>query len=265
MSRINNVRLPNAISAQYNPEQFNQLVRSVEQIVLQLNSTYNSALDANTAGANAWFNPASGSGFSGLVQGPQFSNGIMLPYAMLMSDQDQASAGATSVNLVTYNKPILTNGIGVESNSRIKVSRPGQYLVTVSVQVTNRDNASGEFELWARSTGQNYPLSNTRFDLAPRKSQSVWSHVVAAIAGIFTVFDPVVEYLEIAWWSDRPGAYLEHYGPGTNPVRPSIPSVILTINFISAPGGTSNNPIAVIPQKGVGATAQVGNVNITVT
>jgi hypothetical protein len=38
MTRIANVRLPNA-SAAYDPSQFNQLVRSLEQIILQLNST----------------------------------------------------------------------------------------------------------------------------------------------------------------------------------------------------------------------------------
>lgn len=265
MSKINNVRLPNAISAQYSPEQFNQLVRSVEQIILQLNTTYGSTFDADNAAAVNWFTGAGGAGFAGPIRGPQYSNGIMLPYAMLMSDQDQVSAGATSQNLVTYNKAVLTNGIEVVNNSRIKVSCSGQYLVTVSLQVSNRDNATGEFELWAKSTGQNFPLSNTRFDLAARKSGTIWSHIVAAVAGIFTVNDPAVEYLEMAWWSDRPGAYLEHYGPGTNPLRPSIPSVILTINFISATGGKSNNPVAVVTPTGVTGTAQPGTVNVTVS
>lgn len=264
MSKINNVRLPNAISAQYSPEQFNQLVRSVEQIILQLNTTYGSSLDANTAAAASWFGGSGAAGFAGGIRGPQYSNGIMLPYAMLMSDEDQTSAGATSENLVSYNKPVLTNGIEVVDNTKIKVSVSGQYLVTVSLQVSNRDNATGEFELWAKSTGQNFPLSNTRFDLPPRKSATIWSHVVAAVAGIFTVNDPAVEYLEMAWWSDLTGAFLEHYGPGTSPLRPSIASVILTINFISATGGKSNNPVAVATPRGVSGSGRVGTVNVTV-
>lgn len=264
MSKINNVRLPNALSVEYSPAQFNQMVRSIEQIVLQLNTTYSSNFDADNAAAASWFGGAGAAGFAGNVRGPQFSNGIMLPYAMLMSDQDQANAGTTSENLVSYNKSILTNGIEVVDNTKIKVSCSGQYLVTVSLQVSNRDNTAGEFELWAKSTGQNFPLSNTRFDLAPRKSAGIWSHVVAAVAGVFTVNDPAVEYLEMAWWSDLPGAYLEHYGPGTNPVRPSIPSVILTINLISATGGSSNNPVARVNARGVSAIGRVGSVNVTV-
>jgi hypothetical protein len=40
MSKILNVRLPNANPREYSPEQFNQLVRSLEQVIFQLNSTY---------------------------------------------------------------------------------------------------------------------------------------------------------------------------------------------------------------------------------
>jgi hypothetical protein len=100
--------------------------------------------------------------------------------------------------------------------------------------VTNRSNTAGEFEVWAKDTGVNYPLSNIRFDVPARKSASIWSHVVPAITGIFTVNDPINSYLEIAWWSDNIDIYLEHYAAGTSPTRPEIPSVILTINFVSA-------------------------------
>lgn len=54
MSKINNVRLPNA-QAQYSPAQFDQLVRSLEQIILQLNSTYTSTVSENKGEAQAWF------------------------------------------------------------------------------------------------------------------------------------------------------------------------------------------------------------------
>ena len=235
MSKIFNVRLPNATTAQYSPEQFNQLVRSVEQIVLQLNTTYGSNLDADAASAASWFKAGGAAGgFAGAIPGFQYSSGILLPHAMLMSDADQTNSGITSENLVTYNTPVITNGITVENKSQIKFERPGNYLVTVSLQVTNRGNTAAEFELWAKNTGTNYPLSNTRFDVPVRKSSTIWSHIVAAVAGIFTVNDPGTEYLEMAWWSDSLDVYLENYGTNTAPVRPAIPSVILTANFISS-------------------------------
>lgn len=237
MSKIFNVRLPDAAASPvYDPQKFNQLVRSLEQIVLQLNSTYNSTIDETNSGSQRWFNGGAGAGggFAGGVRGFQLSNGITLPHAMLLSDVDQANASITGENLITYNNVVASNGIRVENNSRIYVPCSGQYLVTFSLQVSNRDNATHEFEVWAKDTGTNYPLSNTRFDIPARKSASIWSHIVPMVSGIFTVNDPINNYLELAWWSDSLDVFLEHYGPGVSPTRPAIPSVILTINFVSA-------------------------------
>ena len=235
MSKINNVRLPNASTGGYDPAQFNQLVRSLEQIVFQLNNTYTPVTSENTAGAATWMAMGSGAGggFAGGIRGFQNSNGIILPQAMMISDQDQANASITGENLLTF-APAFSNGITVESGSRIKVPCAGQYLVTFTLQVTNRDNAIHEFEVWAKATGVNYPLSNTRFDVPARKGAGNWGHAVPAITGIFTVNDPTNDYLEIAWWADSLNIYLEHYAAGTSPTRPAIPSVILTINFVSA-------------------------------
>ena len=158
---------------------------------------------------------------------------LQVPHAMLMSDQDQANAGTTSENLVTYNVPAITQGIRVENDHEIWFNEPGQYLVTFSFQFTNRGNAPQIIEVWAKDSGANYPLSNTRFDIPARKSLSSWSHVVAAVSGIFTVDDPSAKYLSIAWWSDGADVFLENYAAGTLPDRPAIPSVILTANFIS--------------------------------
>ena len=233
MSKIFNVRLPNA-SAQYDAAQFNQLVRSLEQIVLQLNNTYGSVFDQNQAAAASWFGKGAGGGFAAGIRGAQVSNGIALPFAMLISETDQTNASITGENLLTYDSVSPANGITVTNNSRIKVPCAGQYLVTFTLQVTNRGNVAAEFEVWAKDTGTNFPLSNTRFDVPVRKSSGVWSHVVPAITGIFTVDDPANDYLEIAWWSDSLDVYLEHYAAGTSPTRPAIPSVIMTVNFVSS-------------------------------
>lgn len=233
MSKIFNVRLPNA-SSQYDPGQFNQLVRSLEQVVLQLNNTYGSVTDQNQASAVSWFGPKAGAGFAAGIRGAQVSNGIALPYAMIVSESDQSNAGITSENLITYDAVSPTNGIEVTNSSQIKVPCAGNYLVTFTLQVTNRGTSAAEFEVWAKNTGTNIALSNTRFDIAARKSATVWTHIVPAITGIFTVNDPATEYLELAWWSGSLDVYLEHYAAGTSPTRPEIPSVILTINFVSS-------------------------------
>jgi hypothetical protein len=236
MSKIFNVRLPNAATAGYSAEQFNQLVRSLEQVIFQLNNSYTPTVSDDKAGAGSWFAAGSGAGggFAGGVRGFQISNGISLPNAMLISDADQSNAGITSENLLTYSSVDSSSGIRVVDNSKIYVPCSGRYLVTFTLQVTNRGNTAAEFEVWAKDTGVNYALSNTRFDIPVRKSSTIWAHIVPAITGIFTVTDPSANYLQIAWWSDSLDVYLEHYAAGTSPTRPAIPSVIMTVNFVSA-------------------------------
>ena len=168
-----------------------------------------------------------------LVFGPIGGVYVENPHAMLMSDQDQANASITGANQLSFNQPVITKGVRVENTDEIWFDQAGQYLVTFTLQVTNRSNAIQEFEVWAGYNGSNYPLSNTRFDIPARKSATVWSHIVPAITGIFTVANPQTEYLTIKWWASSTDVYLEHYAAGTSPTRPEIPSVIMTINFVS--------------------------------
>lgn len=310
MSKINNVRLPNA-SPTYSPEKFDQLVRSLEQVIFQLNNNYTPVVSENIAAANNWLSgsgSSAGGGFAGGVRGFQTSHGILLPYAMVMDVTDQTNRGITLENILTFDTPIFESGIRVASHtasftasitltdmtvtavasgtilpgmtisgtgvtagtrivsqtsgttggtgvyvvsasqtvasttiqgsraSKLVFDYPGEYLVNVSCEVTNRGNVTSEFDLWAKNTGVNYLLSNTKFDIPARKSATIWGHNATAIAGIFTVADPTTEYLEMAWWSDSLDVYIEHYAAASNPTRPAVPSIILTAAFVSATG-----------------------------
>ena len=201
-------RLPNA------PAQYDQRFHDLHSDVLRL-----------------YFNQLGGN--VGALTGVNGGMYVQSPHAMLMSDQDQTNAGVTAENIVTYNVPVIQQAIEVRNGSEIWFEKPGQYLITFSLMFTNRGNAAQIIEVWAKQDGTNYPLSNTRLDIAARKSESVWSHAVATVTGIFTVTDPDSTYLRIAWWSDGANVFLESYPEGTNPTRPAIPSVILTANFIS--------------------------------
>lgn len=158
---------------------------------------------------------------------------IQNPHAMLMSNQDQANAGTTVSNQLSFNQPVITQGIRVEDTNEIWFDRPGQYLINFRLQVSNRSNAVQEFEVWAGYNGTDYPLSNSRFDLPARKNTDVFGHSSPAISGIFTVANPDTEYLTIKWWASSTDVFLEHYAAGVSPTRPEIPSVILTAQFVS--------------------------------
>lgn len=213
MARISTTAAPNIplSSREYNPNQQEQISN-----VLRL-----------------YFNQVDN--FTQLVGGPLGGSNLNNPFGMFMSSVDQPSAGITSENIVQLDEVILSNGVRVENNEEIWFSTAGQFLVTVSLQVTNRDNSVREFELWAKQNGTNYPLSNTRFDIPERKSASVWGHATPAVNGIFTVTNPSTDYLRMAWWADSTLVFLEYYDSRTSPDRPAIPSVIITVNQISCP------------------------------
>ena len=61
MSKINNVRLPNAAPSQYSAESFDQLVRSLEQVIFQLNNTYTPTVTEDKDTAYAWYGDGGGS------------------------------------------------------------------------------------------------------------------------------------------------------------------------------------------------------------
>ena len=106
MSKIQNVRLPDAATGDYSPQQFNQLVRSLEQIVLQLNSSYTAIPDQNVAASMLWMK-----GSAPGIRGFQLDYGVQLPHAMLMNNTDLANLGTTLENIVTFDSPIFERGI----------------------------------------------------------------------------------------------------------------------------------------------------------
>ena len=147
MSKITNVRLPNA-SPQYSPEQFNQLVRSLEQVILLLNNTYGSVTDQNISGAQSWFNGSPGrAGQSG-------SQGVLLPYGAFQDGTDQVAGSTTSAYAVRLNTTDYTNGVYIGSRTAVFTGTiddgtpPGAGTVLNVTAVT-----SGTIELGMELTG----------------------------------------------------------------------------------------------------------------
>lgn len=235
MSKITNVRLPNAAPLEYSPQQFDQMIRSLEQVIFQLNNSYTPIVTENTAGAQSWFaNAAGAGGFAGGIRGFQVSNGLSVPYGMFMSTVSQTNPDPTAENILTFNQTNFAVGVEIRDSSKIYVSCAGQYLVTMTLQSQNGENANKDFDLWAKNSGTNYPYSRRRYSLPVRKNASETGRRVVMTSGIFTVNDPASEYLQMAWWGETVNVDLIADSTATTPTRPAIPSAILTINFISA-------------------------------
>lgn len=233
MSKILNVRLPNSPSNQYSPEQFNQLVRSLEQIVFQLNTTYTPIASEYAMGQMAWMTGAAGS--SGIA-GQQGAQQLVLPYAAFTSDQDQTAASVATAYALTCNSTELSNGIYLVDTSKITVDYAGVYNIQFSVQLANNDNDPQDVSIWFRKNGTDIANSASEFGMPPRKSSNVPSRLIAAL-NYYIDLNPT-DYVEIIWRTSDLDVTVEHFpavtaGAGT-PAIPAVPSVIITAGFVSS-------------------------------
>jgi hypothetical protein len=121
MSKILNVRLPDASGGNYDPQKFNQLVRSLEQVILQLNSTYTPVTSENTQAALSWF---------------------------------EAGGGQCEMNS-SSSTPVSIGGTNTDAFGRLRVSQP--YTLFDS---QNRYAVDNQFEVATTGTGTSSFLSN---------------------------------------------------------------------------------------------------------
>jgi hypothetical protein len=142
MSRINNVRLPNAAEQQYSPSQFNQLVRSLEQIIFQLNSTYNSSFDANNAAAMDMFTQGTG----GVVSVAGASK-IFVPFGAFQDSTTQVDGSTTQAYPIRLNTTDYECGVRVDSYEAAFTAAITGTTMTVSAV------ASGTLRLGMEITG----------------------------------------------------------------------------------------------------------------
>jgi hypothetical protein len=148
------------------------------------------------------------------------------PYGSFYSDTTQTAASSASVYAVTCNQTALSNFVTVASSSRITVARTGVYNLQFSCQLQNSASADYDAQFWFRHNGVDEPSSNTVISV-PSKHGSVhgsavpaWNYINELNAG---------DYMELMWWAENSAVTMPAVAALTSPVRPAIPSVIITM------------------------------------
>jgi hypothetical protein len=165
------------------------------------------------------------------IASPRGGRFINNPYGAFQDGTDQTAANTTTAYAITFDTTDFNNGVTLSNSSRLNVSQAGIYNIQFSVQLVNTTNASVDIDIWFRKNGTNIDKSNSRFGLAPRKSVGDPFHIICAI-NFFVSLD-TNDYVELMWRTSDVGAYIEHYAASSTPTRPSIPSVIATVTFVS--------------------------------
>jgi len=147
-------------------------------------------------------------------------------YGSFYSTADQTNAGATSTNKMTYNVTDIANGVSIVSNSRITIANAGVYDIQFSTQINKSSGGTAVMEIWLQKNGQNVANTSTEVVLQGNNTRIVaaWNLFVNALAG---------DYYELCWHSSNTGVFINYVAGGSNPTRPNIPSIILTVNQIA--------------------------------
>jgi hypothetical protein len=165
------------------------------------------------------------------IASPRGGRFINNPYGAFQDSTAQTAANTTTAYAITFDTTDFNNGVILSNSSRFNVAQAGIYNIQFSVQLVNTTNSSADIDIWFRKNGTNIDKSNSRFGLAPRKSAGDPFHIIGAM-NFFVSLD-TNDYVELMWRTSDVGAYIEHYAASSTPTRPSIPSVIATVTFVS--------------------------------
>ena len=165
------------------------------------------------------------------------ANADSMPYGAFQDSTNQTAANTTTAYAITLNTTDYSNGVYVSNSSRINVRNAGVYNLQFSIQFKNTTNSSQDVDVWFRKNGTDIANSNSRFGVSARKSSGDPSHFIGALNYFIEL--AAGDYLEMMWRVSDTGVSIEAFAAGTSPTRPSVPSVITTVNYVS-PNALSN-------------------------
>jgi hypothetical protein len=156
-----------------------------------------------------------------------------LPYGEFYSTADQFAPSAGSTAVCTFDQTAFANGVYIGSpTSRIYVRNAGVYNIAFTVQLINLANSQEHADIWYRINGTDVADSASRFGMPPRKSEGVPSETLGAMNIFLDLEDG--DYVEIAGGVSSTDVSLWHDAASASPyIRPAIPSVITTVNYVS--------------------------------
>ena len=139
---------------------------------------------------------------------------------------------ANTVTTLTLNNTDANATIATNlSNGSIQVTYPGVYNYQFSAQFENADSQAHDIELWARVDGIDAYESATQLTVPSRHGSR---NGAAVAAWNFFLVGQANSVFDIVFAANHPDVRLAALPASSSPyVRPSIPSLISTVTFVS--------------------------------
>lgn len=143
-------------------------------------------------------------------------------YGSFIDTTTQSNPVANTARPITFDTTLESDGISISGGSNIEVAETGVYNVQFSAEITKTDTGIDYVDIWFVLNGTAIPWSNTRLTLSDKNDS-----VVAAWNYILTMTP--TDQLQLFWSSPDTSISIPSITGLTNPVRPNIPSLILTV------------------------------------
>ena len=153
-------------------------------------------------------------------------------YGMFQDNNTQTNVGIGLVpptgNIMLIRTTDFAQGVSIASNSRITIARAGVYNIQFSSQFSRAGGGGGlsTVDVWLMKNGVNIAETNTQLAINTNggKAVAAWNWLVQSA---------INDYYQIQWYSSDANVEMWYSAAGTNPVRPEIPSVIVTVTQVA--------------------------------
>jgi hypothetical protein len=153
-------------------------------------------------------------------------------YGGFSNTTTQSIAAANTPYIVQLNTTDVANGMTLASN-RMTVAQDGIYNAHYCLQFENTAASIIEAWVWLRKNGTDIPNSASVWGITSSHG-GINGYLLATANFLFSL--AANDYLEVVVAADATGLNIEAYTASASPfARPSIPSSVVTLSFVSAP------------------------------
>lgn len=141
-----------------------------------------------------------------------------------------AVANATSSAAIGFDTTVYSNGVSIANASQITFANAGIYNIQFSLQLLNYTSADDNVTVWFKLNGNDISQSGSVQFVNSKHANGVGAAILA-----LNLLQQVSagQYVELYWASETGNTVIGTFPAGTNPTRPSSPSVILTATQVA--------------------------------
>lgn len=170
--------------------------------------------------------------FTGITRGAYGSTNVAHTAGVAVSEAQTLASAAVSAPL-TLLQTTVSNGVSIDPTDKTKIvhGTAGIYNIQFSIQMLTFDNTIDNVTIWFRQNGADIPYSAGIATVPaihggnPGTAIISWNLVLPLNAG---------DYIQLIYASQTGNTVAATYPPGTAPVHPASPSIIVTSTFVSA-------------------------------